>query len=66
MIIGDGNLSLGDALIVIVVFVLIAGCTVLIPVVGYLMASARMAGPWTSCGNGWLTTTPRSWPSCFS
>ena len=48
MIIGDGNLSLGDALIVIVVFVLIAGCTVLIPVVGYLMASARMAGPWTA------------------
>ena len=45
VIIGDGNLSLGDAVLVIVVFVLIAGCTVLIPVVGYLIASTRMAGP---------------------
>jgi len=45
VIIGDGNLSVGDAVLVIVVFVLIAGCTVLIPVVGYLIASTRMAGP---------------------
>jgi threonine/homoserine/homoserine lactone efflux protein len=45
VIIGDANLSLGDAVVVIVVFVLIAGCSVLIPVVGYLIASARVAGP---------------------
>ena len=45
VIIGDANLSLGDAVVVIVVFALVAGCSVLIPVVGYLIASARMAGP---------------------
>ena len=38
-------MSLGDATVVIVVFVLIAGCTVLIPVIGYLLASARIAVP---------------------
>jgi threonine/homoserine/homoserine lactone efflux protein len=45
VIIGGENLSFGDATVVIAVFVLIAGCTVLIPVIGYLIASARMAGP---------------------
>lgn len=45
VIIGGENLSLGDATVVIVVFVLIAGCTVLIPVIGYLLASARIAVP---------------------
>ena len=45
VIIGDANLSFGDAVVVIVVFALVAGCSVLIPVVGYLIASARMAGP---------------------
>ena len=45
VIIGDANLSFGDAVVVIVVFALVAGCSVLIPVVSYLIASARMAGP---------------------
>jgi threonine/homoserine/homoserine lactone efflux protein len=45
LIIGGANLSVGDTAIVIVVFVLLAGCTVLVPVIGYLVASARMAGP---------------------
>jgi len=45
VIIGDANLSFADAVVVIVIFVLIAGCSVLIPVVAYLIASARMAGP---------------------
>ena len=53
MIIGGANLSLGDTTVVIVVFVLLAGCTVLVPVIGYLIASARMAGPLDSL-RGWL------------
>ena len=51
--IGGANLSFADTTVVIVVFVLLAGCTVLIPVVGYLIASARMAGPLDSL-RGWL------------
>jgi threonine/homoserine/homoserine lactone efflux protein len=53
LIIGGANLSLGDTTVVIVVFVLLAGCTVLVPVIGYLVASARMAGPLDSL-RGWL------------
>jgi threonine/homoserine/homoserine lactone efflux protein len=53
LIIGGANLSLGDTTVVIVVFVLLAACTVLVPVVGYLIASARMAGPLDSL-RGWL------------
>ena len=30
---------------VIIIFVLLAACTVIIPVIGYLIASARLAGP---------------------
>ena len=30
---------------VIIIFVLLAACTVMIPVIGYLIASARLAGP---------------------
>jgi threonine/homoserine/homoserine lactone efflux protein len=53
VIIGGSNLGLGDAAIVIVVFVVIAGCSVLIPVIAYLIAAARMAGPLDSL-RGWL------------
>ena len=53
LIIGGASLSLGDTTVVIVVFVLLAGCTVLVPVIGYLIASARMAGPLDSL-RGWL------------
>jgi hypothetical protein len=45
LIIGGGNLSLGDTAVVILGFVLLAGCTVLVPVIGCVIASARMAGP---------------------
>ena len=31
--------------VVIIIFVLLAASTVLVPVVGYLIASARLAGP---------------------
>jgi Sap, sulfolipid-1-addressing protein len=31
--------------VVIIIFVLLAACTVIIPVIGYLIASARLAGP---------------------
>ena len=40
-------------MVVIVTFVLIAGCGVLIAVVGYLIASARVAGPLDRL-RGWL------------
>ena len=53
VIIGGNNLGFGDTTIVIVVFVVIAGCTVLIPVIAYLLAAARMAGPLDSL-RGWL------------
>jgi threonine/homoserine/homoserine lactone efflux protein len=53
VIIGGANLSLGDAVVVISVFVLIAGCTVLIPVIGYFIASERLAGPLDRL-RGWL------------
>jgi hypothetical protein len=53
LIIGGATLSLGDTTVVIIVFVLLAGCTVLVPVIGYLIASARMAGPLDSL-RGWL------------
>jgi threonine/homoserine/homoserine lactone efflux protein len=53
VIIGGSDLGLGDTAIVIVVFVVIAGCSVLIPVIAYLIAAARMAGPLDSL-RGWL------------
>ena len=53
VIIGGASLGLGDNMIVIVVSVLIAGCTVLIPVIGYLVAATRLAGPLDSL-RGWL------------
>jgi threonine/homoserine/homoserine lactone efflux protein len=53
VIVGGSNLGLGDTAIVIVVFVVIAGCSVLIPVIANLIAAARMAGPLDSL-RGWL------------
>ncbi|MFF1633535.1 GAP family protein [Leifsonia sp. NPDC058248] len=43
--IGASGLPAGQQTIAIVVFVLIAACTVVIPVVAYLLAAKRMAGP---------------------
>jgi threonine/homoserine/homoserine lactone efflux protein len=45
VIVGGAGLTFGQAVIVIIIFVLLAGCTVIIPVIGYLIASARLAGP---------------------
>jgi threonine/homoserine/homoserine lactone efflux protein len=45
VIVGGAGLAFGQTVIVIIIFVLLAGCTVIIPVVGYLIASARLAGP---------------------
>ncbi|WP_348787012.1 GAP family protein [Leifsonia sp. NPDC080035] len=43
--IGTAGLSAGAATVVIVVFVVIAACSVAIPVIGYLLAADRMRGP---------------------
>ena len=45
VIVGGAGLTVGQTTVVIIVFVLLAASTVLIPVVGYLIASARLAGP---------------------
>lgn len=51
--IGGATLTGGETTIVIVIFVLIAGISVLAPVVAYLVASKAMAGPLESL-RGWL------------
>ena len=53
VIIGSGGLAVGETTLVIVIFVLIAACSVAIPVIAYLVASARMAAPLESL-RGWL------------
>jgi hypothetical protein len=54
LIIGGAGLDGGQGLaLVIIVFVLLAACTVVIPVIGYLIASARLAGPLDRL-RGWL------------
>ena len=45
LIVGGAGLGLGSAAVVVLIFVLLAASTVLIPVVGYLLASAKMAAP---------------------
>jgi threonine/homoserine/homoserine lactone efflux protein len=45
LIIGGAGLAVGQTVAVIVMFVLLAASTVLIPVVAYLIASERLAGP---------------------
>jgi threonine/homoserine/homoserine lactone efflux protein len=53
VIIGSGGLPVGETTIAIVIFVLIAACSVAIPVIAYLVAAARMAAPLESL-RGWL------------
>ena len=54
LIIGGAGLVFGQGLaLVIIIFVLLAACTVLIPVIGYLIASARLSGPLDRL-RGWL------------
>jgi threonine/homoserine/homoserine lactone efflux protein len=45
LIIGGAGLALAQATVVIIIFVLLAACTVIVPVIGYLIASARLANP---------------------
>ena len=45
VIIGTGGLTVGENVIVILVFALIAASSVAIPVIAYLVASKRMAAP---------------------
>ncbi len=45
LIVGSAQLSLGEISVVVVVFTVLAGSTVLIPVIAYLIASARMREP---------------------
>lgn len=51
--IGSAGIPGGEQTIAIVVFVLIAACSVAIPVIGYLVASKAMTGPLESL-RGWL------------
>jgi len=54
LIVGGADLGFGQGLaLVITIFVLLAACTVVIPVIGYLVASARLAGPLDRL-RGWL------------
>ncbi len=45
VIIGTGGLSAGEITLAIVIFTLIAACSVAIPVIAYLVASKRMVAP---------------------
>lgn len=51
--IGSTGLSAGSAAVVILVFVLVACCSVAIPVIGYLVAADAMRGPLDRL-RGWL------------
>ncbi|GAA1762727.1 GAP family protein [Agromyces humatus] len=53
IVIGTAGISGGEQTIAIAVFVVIAACSVAIPVIGYLVASKQMAGPLESL-RGWL------------
>lgn len=43
--IGSAGVSAGEVTITVAVFTLLAACTVTVPVIGYLVASAKLAGP---------------------
>jgi threonine/homoserine/homoserine lactone efflux protein len=51
--IGGAHLSGGGDVVAVVVFTVIAASTVAVPVIGYLVARSRMAGPLDSL-RGWL------------
>lgn len=53
VIIGSAELNGGELTLAIVVFVLLAAASVAIPVIAYLLASAKMAGPLESL-RAWL------------
>jgi type IV secretory pathway VirB2 component (pilin) len=45
LFVGSGQLTFGEAAVVVLIYTVLAGCTVLIPVIAYLIASARMREP---------------------
>jgi threonine/homoserine/homoserine lactone efflux protein len=45
LFVGSAQLTFGEAAVVVLIFTVLAGCTVLIPVTAYLIASARMREP---------------------
>ena len=45
VVVGGAGLTVGQMAVVIMIFVLLAASTVLVPVFGYLIASARLVGP---------------------
>ena len=51
--IGGAGASVGTAVIAIVVFIVMAACSVAVPVIAYLVAADRMAAPLQSL-RGWL------------
>ncbi|QNA92347.1 MULTISPECIES: GAP family protein [unclassified Microbacterium] len=51
--IGGGALSTGSTVVVVLLYTLIAASTVLVPVLGYLVASNRLRGPLDAL-RGWL------------
>ena len=53
VIIGTSGLTGGEITVAIVVFVVIAACSVAVPVIAYLVASKRMAAPLEAL-RGWL------------
>lgn len=53
VLVGTADLPAGDVAVVVVVFTLIAGASVAVPVIGYLVARDAMSGPLQSL-RGWL------------
>jgi threonine/homoserine/homoserine lactone efflux protein len=53
LIVGGADLAPGQTVVVITIFVLLATCTVIIPVIAYLIAASRLAGPLDKL-HGWL------------
>jgi threonine/homoserine/homoserine lactone efflux protein len=53
LIVGGAGLAPGETAVVITIFVLLAACTVIIPVIAYLIAVSRLAGPLDQL-RGWL------------
>ncbi|KRC61424.1 hypothetical protein ASE14_11140 [Agromyces sp. Root81] len=53
VLIGTGGLNGGEIALVIVIFVIIAACSVAVPVIAYLLASTKMAAPLEAL-RGWL------------
>jgi hypothetical protein len=45
LILGSAQLAFGEDAVVVIIYTLLAGCTVLIPVIAYLVASPRMREP---------------------